>query len=96
MRVPLTLTLPDLSVHSLARLNELMEQDRQIENIEKKKDADFIGRISSVPFTDGRFGKLVGLGVPCEGRYLLRAYRLAGLKGIGGRCISILAWIPLN
>jgi hypothetical protein len=40
-----------------------MEQDRQIENIEKKKDADFIGRIPSVPFTDGRFGMLDGLDV---------------------------------
>jgi hypothetical protein len=86
MRVPLTLTLPVLSVHSLARLIELIEQDRQIENIEKKKDADFIGRIPSVPFTDGRFGMLDGLDVQ-------RDWRTSASDGWDG---FILAWIPLN
>ena len=81
MRVPLTLTLPVLSVHSLARLNE---QDRQIENIEKKKDADFIGRIPSVPFTDGRFGMLDGRDVHREGRFALRALGFAGSRAIDG------------
>lgn len=79
MRVPLTLTLPVLSVHSLARLNE---QDRQIENIEKKKDADFIGRIPSVPFTDGRFGMLDGLDVHREGRFALRCIASFGLRRV--------------
>jgi hypothetical protein len=49
-----------------------MEQDRQIENIEKKKDADFIGRIPSVPFTDGRFGMLDGLDVQRDWRTTAR------------------------
>jgi hypothetical protein len=39
-----------------------------MENIEKKKDADFIGRIPSVLFTDGRFGMLDGLDVHSERR----------------------------
>ena len=73
------MTFPVLSVHSLARLNE---QDRQIENIEKKKDADFIGRIPSVPFTDGRFGMLDGLDVHREGRFALRCIASFGLRRV--------------